>query len=54
MAVLLFNKYKGDRVRVLLVWELRGMLQAIREIMQQVKQGLLSFTIVRVKGIWQG
>ncbi|GJV42271.1 hypothetical protein Tco_1420711 [Tanacetum coccineum] len=50
---LLFNKYKGDRVRVLLVQELREMLQAIMEIMQQVKQGLLSVTIVRVKGIWQ-
>ncbi|GKE59348.1 hypothetical protein Tco_1498533, partial [Tanacetum coccineum] len=30
------------------------MLQAIMEIMQQVKQGLSSVTIVRVKGIWQG
>ncbi|GKA51012.1 hypothetical protein Tco_0744208 [Tanacetum coccineum] len=54
MAVLLFNKYKGDRVRVLLVWELREMLQALGEIMLQVKQGLLSFTIINVKGIWQG
>ncbi|GJX71473.1 hypothetical protein Tco_0308644 [Tanacetum coccineum] len=30
------------------------MLQAQGKIIQQVKQGLLSVTIVRVKGIWQG
>ncbi|GJR38886.1 hypothetical protein Tco_1214570 [Tanacetum coccineum] len=36
-----------------MVRELREMLQALGEIMQQVKQGLLSVTIVRVKGIWQ-
>ncbi|GKA24783.1 retrovirus-related pol polyprotein from transposon TNT 1-94 [Tanacetum coccineum] len=49
MAGLLFNKYKGDRVKVLLVRELREMLQAQGEIMQQVKQGLLSVTIVRAE-----
>ncbi|GKF16288.1 hypothetical protein Tco_0061206 [Tanacetum coccineum] len=49
MAGLLFNKYKGDRVRVLLVRELREMLQALWEIMQQVKQGLLSVTILRAQ-----
>nr|GEV69876.1 hypothetical protein [Tanacetum cinerariifolium] len=38
----------------LLVHGLRKLLQALREIMMQVKQGLLSVTIVRVKGIWQG
>ncbi|GKD74914.1 hypothetical protein Tco_1333196, partial [Tanacetum coccineum] len=30
------------------------MLQALGKIMLQVKQGLLSVIIVRVKGIWQG
>ncbi|GJY46226.1 hypothetical protein Tco_0435289 [Tanacetum coccineum] len=54
MAGLLFNKYKGDMVRVLLVRVLREILQALGEIMLQVKQGLLNVTIVRVKGIWQG
>ncbi|GKA27659.1 retrovirus-related pol polyprotein from transposon TNT 1-94 [Tanacetum coccineum] len=44
MAGLLFNKFKRDRVRVLLVQE---MLQALREIMLQAKQGLLSVIIVR-------
>ncbi|GKA35418.1 hypothetical protein Tco_0721909 [Tanacetum coccineum] len=29
------------------------MLRALREIMLQVKQGLLSVIIIRVKGIWQ-
>ncbi|GJV19629.1 hypothetical protein Tco_1368649 [Tanacetum coccineum] len=49
MAGLLFNKYKGDRVRVLLVQELREMLQALGEIMMQVKQWLLSVTTVRAQ-----
>ncbi|GJZ92767.1 hypothetical protein Tco_0664832 [Tanacetum coccineum] len=49
MAGLLFNKYKGDRVRVLLVRGVREMLQALREIMLQVKQGLLSVIIVKGK-----
>nr|GEU56984.1 hypothetical protein [Tanacetum cinerariifolium] len=38
MEGLLFNKYKGDMVKVLRVWELREMLQAMREIMQQPKR----------------
>ncbi|GJX90168.1 hypothetical protein Tco_0343494 [Tanacetum coccineum] len=54
MAGLLFNKFKGDRVRVLLVREPKEMLQAQGEIMQQFMQGLLSVTIVKGKGIWQG
>ncbi|GKE01903.1 retrotransposon protein, putative, ty1-copia subclass [Tanacetum coccineum] len=54
MAGLLFNKCKEDKVRVLLVRGTSEMLQALREIMLQVKQGLLSIIIVRVKGIWQG
>ncbi|GJS41261.1 hypothetical protein Tco_0566304 [Tanacetum coccineum] len=54
MVGLLFNKFKGDRVRDLLVLELREMLQALGEIMLQVKQGLLSVIIISVKGIWQG
>ncbi|GKE30090.1 hypothetical protein Tco_1445474 [Tanacetum coccineum] len=42
MAGLLFNKYKGDKVRVLVVRALKEMLQALGEKMMQVKQGLLS------------
>ncbi|GJW14114.1 retrovirus-related pol polyprotein from transposon TNT 1-94 [Tanacetum coccineum] len=41
MAGLLFNKFKGDRVRVLLVQGIREMLQALGEIMLQVKQGVV-------------
>nr|GEU30565.1 retrovirus-related Pol polyprotein from transposon TNT 1-94 [Tanacetum cinerariifolium] len=48
MAGLLINKFKGDRVRVLLVQELREMLQALREILLHVKQGLLSVRIIKV------
>ncbi|GJS39197.1 retrovirus-related pol polyprotein from transposon TNT 1-94 [Tanacetum coccineum] len=47
MIVLLFNKFKGDKVRVLLVRELREMLQVQGEAMQLVKQGLLSVTTVK-------
>ncbi|GKD24469.1 copia protein [Tanacetum coccineum] len=47
MAGLLFNKCKEDKVRVLLVRGTSEMLQALREIMLQVKQGLLSIIIVR-------
>ncbi|GKC51670.1 hypothetical protein Tco_1074415 [Tanacetum coccineum] len=54
MAGLLFNMYKEDWFRVLLVQELGEMLQALGETMLQNKQGLLNVTIVRVKGIWQG
>ncbi|GJW56239.1 hypothetical protein Tco_0102970 [Tanacetum coccineum] len=54
MAGLLFNKFKGDKVRVLLVRGIREMLQALRGIILQVRQGLLSATIVRGNGIWQG
>ncbi|GJS05951.1 hypothetical protein Tco_0362747 [Tanacetum coccineum] len=50
MAGLLFNKYKGDSVRVLLVWEIMEMLQALKEIMLQVKQGLLNVTIAQESG----
>ncbi|GJZ40955.1 retrovirus-related pol polyprotein from transposon TNT 1-94 [Tanacetum coccineum] len=54
MAGLLFNKFKEDMIRVLLVRELRGMLQVQGETMQLVKQGWLSVITVRVKGTWQG
>ncbi|GKC86950.1 retrovirus-related pol polyprotein from transposon TNT 1-94 [Tanacetum coccineum] len=50
MTGLLFNKFKRDRVRVLLVHKLKEMLQAIGEIMLQVKQGLLSVTIAQESG----
>ncbi|GJY27783.1 hypothetical protein Tco_0403550 [Tanacetum coccineum] len=54
MAGLSFDKYTGDMVRSLLVRELKEMLQALGKIMLQVKQRLLSFTIVKVKGTWKG
>ncbi|GJR83918.1 hypothetical protein Tco_0154703 [Tanacetum coccineum] len=44
-----WKSHPNLRVRVLLVWELREMLQAMGEIMQQVKQGLLSVTIVKAE-----
>ncbi|GKA94883.1 hypothetical protein Tco_0816921 [Tanacetum coccineum] len=47
MAGLLFNMYKEDWFRVLLVQELGEMLQALGETMLQNKQGLLNVTIVR-------
>ncbi|GJT60530.1 retrovirus-related pol polyprotein from transposon TNT 1-94 [Tanacetum coccineum] len=47
MAGLLFNKYKGDRVRVLLVRELREMLQALGGKMLHDKQRLLNVIIFR-------
>ncbi|GKB74082.1 retrovirus-related pol polyprotein from transposon TNT 1-94 [Tanacetum coccineum] len=52
MAGLLFNKYKGDSVRVLLVQELGEMLQALGGgggIRLQVKQGLLSVITVKAQ-----
>nr|GEX75285.1 hypothetical protein [Tanacetum cinerariifolium] len=54
MVELLFNKFKEDRVRVLLVWEPREMLQVQEETTQLVKQGLLSVITAKVKRIWQG
>nr|GEW38210.1 hypothetical protein [Tanacetum cinerariifolium] len=54
MVELLFNKFKEDRVRVLLVWEPKEMLQVQEETMQLVKQGLLSVITAKVKRIWQG
>ncbi|GJS84718.1 hypothetical protein Tco_0751259 [Tanacetum coccineum] len=48
MAGSLFNKFKEDWVKVLLVQELREMLQVQGEIMQLVKQGLLSVITVRL------
>ncbi|GJW42222.1 hypothetical protein Tco_0071021 [Tanacetum coccineum] len=54
MAGSLFNKFKEDRVKGLLVRELREMLQVQRETIQLVKQELLSVITVRVKGTWQG
>ncbi|GJS89217.1 retrovirus-related pol polyprotein from transposon TNT 1-94 [Tanacetum coccineum] len=54
MEGLLFNKFKGDNVRVLLVRELRELLRALREISLQVKKELLSVITIRVKGIWKG
>ncbi|GJR99340.1 hypothetical protein Tco_0315849 [Tanacetum coccineum] len=49
MARLQLNKFNEDRVKVLLVRELREMLQVQGEIMQLVKQGLLSVITVRAQ-----
>ncbi|GJV44341.1 putative nucleotidyltransferase, ribonuclease H [Tanacetum coccineum] len=49
IAGLLFNKFKGDRVKVLLVREIQEMLRGLREILLQAKQGLLNVIIVRAQ-----
>nr|GEW23723.1 hypothetical protein [Tanacetum cinerariifolium] len=54
MVGLLFNKFKEERVKVLLVHELKEMIQLQEETMSLVKQRLLSVITVRVKGIWKG
>ncbi|GJW72096.1 hypothetical protein Tco_0129013 [Tanacetum coccineum] len=46
------NKYKGDKVKVILVLCIRVMLLALGETMQEDMQGLLNATTVKVKGIW--
>ncbi|GKC47866.1 hypothetical protein Tco_1065588 [Tanacetum coccineum] len=46
------NKYRGDKVKVILVLGIRVMLLALGETMQADKQGLLTATTVKVKGIW--
>ncbi|GJS94054.1 hypothetical protein Tco_0801022 [Tanacetum coccineum] len=47
MAGSLFNKFKGDEVKVLLLRELREMLQVQGKTMQLIKQVLLSVITVR-------
>ncbi|GJR90034.1 hypothetical protein Tco_0214045 [Tanacetum coccineum] len=51
MVESLFNKFKEDKVRMLLVQDHKGMLKVHGEI-HQVKQRLSSDVIVKGKGIW--
>ncbi|GJZ16901.1 hypothetical protein Tco_0553024 [Tanacetum coccineum] len=46
------NKYRGDKVKVILVIGIRVMLLAFGEIMQADRKGLLNAITVKVKGIW--
>ncbi|GJU60230.1 hypothetical protein Tco_1237996 [Tanacetum coccineum] len=54
MAGLYCNKYRGYKVKVILVLGIRVMLLALGETMQAYMQGLLNATIVKVKDIWLG
>ncbi|GJR60942.1 hypothetical protein Tco_1503104 [Tanacetum coccineum] len=54
MTRLQCNKYKGDKVKVILVLGIRVMLLALGETMQADRQGLLNATTVKVKDIWLG
>ncbi|GKF19097.1 hypothetical protein Tco_0067735 [Tanacetum coccineum] len=46
------NKFRGDKVKVILVLVIRVMLLVLGETMQVDMQGLLNATIVKVKDIW--
>ncbi|GJU88709.1 hypothetical protein Tco_1301132 [Tanacetum coccineum] len=46
------NKYRGDKVKVILVLGIRVMLLALGETMQADRQGLLNARTIKVKGIW--
>ncbi|GJV54937.1 integrase, catalytic region, zinc finger, CCHC-type containing protein [Tanacetum coccineum] len=48
------NKFKGDKVKVILILVIRVMLLVLGEIMQVDKQRLLNATTVKVKDIWLG
>nr|GEU48439.1 hypothetical protein [Tanacetum cinerariifolium] len=48
------NKFRGDKVKVILVLVIRVMLLVLRETMQLDMQGLLNATTVKVKDIWLG
>ncbi|GJU65061.1 hypothetical protein Tco_1565051 [Tanacetum coccineum] len=48
------NKFKGDKVKVILVLVIRVMLLVLRETMQVDRQGLLNAITVKVKDIWLG
>ncbi|GJY17106.1 hypothetical protein Tco_0388597 [Tanacetum coccineum] len=48
------NKYRGDKVKVILVLGIRVMLLALWEIMQVDRQGLLNATTIKVKDISLG
>ncbi|GKC27461.1 hypothetical protein Tco_1034755 [Tanacetum coccineum] len=48
------NKFRGDKVKVILVLVIRVMLLVLGETMQVDKQRLLNATIVKVTDIWLG
>ncbi|GJT33815.1 hypothetical protein Tco_0924234 [Tanacetum coccineum] len=52
MAESLYNKFKGGKYRVMLVQEIREMLQVQGQTMQVDWQGLLNDIIVKVKDTW--
>nr|GEZ50737.1 hypothetical protein [Tanacetum cinerariifolium] len=54
MAGLQCNKFKGDKVKVILVLGIRVMLLALGETMQVDRKGLLNATTVKVNDIWLG
>ncbi|GJY09456.1 hypothetical protein Tco_0377641 [Tanacetum coccineum] len=49
-----YNKFMGDKGKVILVLVIRVMLLVLRETMQVDRQGLLNATTVKVKDIWLG
>ncbi|GKE05585.1 hypothetical protein Tco_1397603 [Tanacetum coccineum] len=48
------NKFKGDKVKIILVLIIRVMLLVMGETMQLDRQRLLNATTVKVKNIWLG
>ncbi|GKB32415.1 hypothetical protein Tco_0871816 [Tanacetum coccineum] len=48
------NKFRGDKVKVILVLGIRVMLLVLGETMQVDKQGLLNVITIKVKDIWLG
>ncbi|GKC70608.1 hypothetical protein Tco_1116491, partial [Tanacetum coccineum] len=48
------NKFRGDKVKVILVLVIRVMLLVLGETMQVDMQRLLNATTVKVKDIWLG
>ncbi|GJS62715.1 hypothetical protein Tco_0657499 [Tanacetum coccineum] len=52
MVGLRFNKFRGDKFRVMLALVLREMLQAQEETMQLDRERWLNVITVKVKGIW--
>ncbi|GKD79696.1 hypothetical protein Tco_1342317, partial [Tanacetum coccineum] len=49
-----FNKFKEDKIRVMLALETEELLLLQREIMQLVNQELCSVITIKEKGIWLG
>ncbi|GJU53755.1 hypothetical protein Tco_1227469 [Tanacetum coccineum] len=48
------NRFRGDKVKVILLLVIRVMLLVLGETMQVDTQGLLNATTVKVKDIWLG